>query len=85
MRDPTCVQIAETKIRCVVYQAAIFKSKRGVLHHRDRKVSSSTINEGTYCLPLRAQYTSTIINRVKYQGSALCKNVGAQLESARRG
>lgn len=77
MRDSTCVQIAETKIGCVVHQAAIFKSKRGVLYHRDREVSSPAINEGAHSLPLRAQHTPTIISRVKYQGSALGKNVGA--------
>jgi len=77
MRDRTCVQIAKTKVGCVVHQAAIFKSKSGVPYHRDREVGSSAINEGTHSLPLRAQHTPTIISRVKYQGSALGKNVGA--------
>ena len=89
MRDRTRIQIAETKIGCVVHQATVLKSKRGVPCHRDREVGSSAINEGTHSLSLRAQYTPAIISRVKYQGSALCKNIGAHpqfvIESARHG
>ena len=76
MRDRTRIQIAKTKVGCVVHQAAIFKSKSGVPYHRDREVSSSAINEGTHGLPLCAQKTPTIIRGVKYQSTALGKNVG---------
>lgn len=77
MRDRTRIQIAETKIGCVVYEAAIFESKRGVPHHRDREVGATAINEGTHGLPLCAHKTPTIIRGVKYQSATLGKNVGA--------
>jgi len=77
MRDRTCVQIAKTKVGCVVHQAAIFKSKSGVPYHRDWEVGSSAINEGTHGLPLCAQKIPTIICGVKYQSTALGENVGA--------
>src|SRR5258707_4576927 len=85
MRDLPRVQIAETKIRPVVPHSAVLKPQTNGAYHRDRKVSPSAINEGAHSLPLRAQHTPTIIRGVKYQSATLCKNVGAHLQSARRG
>jgi hypothetical protein len=77
MRDRTRVQIAETKIGCVVHQTSILKPQSNAPYHRDWEVGSAAINEGTYGLPLCAQKTPTIICGVKYQSAALGKNIGA--------